>query len=134
MTDVLERILLFSILALAGCEAHQASWGEREFVLDQLREWDRPATIRACALDDERAIYLFQNDNQFYMITKNNDTFDIAHIITTGDNIEIEANGGIGRYAEIQNRFLSIEVLPERSIEISDYEAEIVSTPNIECP
>lgn len=129
------KIYLLVALLLSGtsCEAKQPQWGEESFVIENLQQWSDEAVVRSCSTDDDQSIFLFQSSNKYVLITRYKGVFDLASIDASADPIEIEANGGLGRYVEIQEQFEALRRLPGDKLEQTEYAAFVTSAPMARC-
>lgn len=116
-----------------SCNATQPEWGDKLFVLNRLKSWKSQATVRVCVADNRDHLFLFQNNKEFMMITKYQENFDIAFIDAASQPIELEANGGMGRYLEVQEQYENLRHLPSKAIGRNDYDTVIDSTPRNRC-
>jgi hypothetical protein len=126
-------IFLGFLLLSSPCIAKKTNWGERSFVLETLQNWSEVASVRSCISGNKNSIFLFEHSDQYYLVTQYSDAFDIASISAKSDPIWVDANGGLGRYVEIQMQFETLRRLPARTVKQEDFLVELSGTPEEHC-
>lgn len=121
-----------AFIAISSCRSSDAKWGDFEFVLEEVENW-RGAEVSSCVSRDEEQFYLFGRESEYYLVTNNGASFDIARFDLSGSHISIEANGGLGRYAELENTFASMRQLPRRSISRESFRNYLRTVPAKHC-
>lgn len=126
-------ILAFFLFFGPACEARKTQWGDKAFIVENLRAWSNEAVVRACVGQNQNSLFLFQRLNEYFLISHNGQVYDIAFIKSKNSPVEIEANGGLGRYIEIQKQFEILRRLLGNKIRQQDYATYVSTAPTVRC-
>jgi hypothetical protein len=96
-------------------------------------DWSDQAEVASCSTNDGQNVFLFNDGQRYALVTVQGDNYDIALIDTSSDPIEIEANGGIGRYIQIQEQFEKIKAYPRRVVGHANYDSMLAANPAARC-
>ena len=129
----IHSILLLGMILIGACQSAANDWGERNFVLRVLEDWSDGADVSSCQNNEGDALFLFTTGNRYALITSHDGAYDVALIDEANNTMEIEANGGIARYIEIQEQVQFLKLLPSESARSEDYMSVITSTPRDSC-
>lgn len=126
-----------SVLAIAAilssCQASPPVFGEYAFAVDKVARWNE-AQLSSCEATNGNHLYLFGHGEQFYLITQYSGAYDVAYFELKGGEFEIiDANGGLGRYAELENSVVSMRALPTVRVRRNQFGQYIKSQPERGC-
>jgi hypothetical protein len=126
-------ILIILLLCGSSCEAGQPQWGERDFIVDRLRNWTSEALVQSCTAQNQDRVFLFQKRNEYFLVTRYHGVYDIAFINAKSSPISIEASGGLGRYVEIQKQFNLLRGFSVSKVRQEDFVNHLSTAPMARC-
>lgn len=132
MTKTILRGLLLTAAASSSCVSAN-EWGSHSFALQFLMDWSDQAEVASCSTNDGQDVFLFNDGQRYALVTVQRNNYDIALIDTASDPIEIEANGGIGRYIQIQEQFEKLKVYPRQVVRQTNYDSMLAANPATRC-
>jgi hypothetical protein len=117
---------------LSACQARAPVLGEHAFAVAMAGRWTE-AEARSCKAANGDDLYLFSNGQASYLITHYG-PYDVAYLQFDGHEIQtVEANGGLGRYADLERSVRSMRALTAMRLRRNQFGEYLKTEPERSC-